>query len=94
MGDKGLVVWQLGEVLESEQREEGVCMGEGLGRGLGMGQQYPGRMKRATARMAIVAMGDYYSRGIDPVINYIEDNGSQVSHCLRGYKYGKGEKLE
>lgn len=31
-------------------------------------------------------------RGIGPVIKYIEDDASSVSHCLRGYKYGKGEK--
>lgn len=30
-------------------------------------------------------------RGIDPIIKYIEDNASEVSHCLRGYKYGKGK---
>lgn len=31
-------------------------------------------------------------RGIDPIIKYIEDNASEVSHCLRGDKYGKGKK--
>lgn len=41
-----------------------------------------------------MATGAYYARGIGPVINYIEDNDGQVSHCLRGYTHGKGEKLE
>lgn len=63
-------------------REEGVCMGEDAGRGLGRGQQCPGRMQRTLHAQAVVAMGDYYAGRIDPIIHYIEDNGNQVSHCL------------
>ena len=63
-------------------REEGVCMGEDAGRGLGRGQQCPGRMQRTLPAQAVVAVGDYCAGRIDPVILYIEDNGSQVSHCL------------
>ena len=57
-------------------------MGEDAGRGLGRGQQCPGRMQRTLPAQAVVAVGDYCAGRIDPVILYIEDNGSQVSHCL------------
>ena len=35
-----------------------------------------------TASQIVVAMGDYCAGRIDPIILYVEDNGSQVSHCL------------
>ena len=78
---KGLVVWPLvGGVWAGA--EERVFAGEKTRGGGLAGEQCPGRTQRTTACVGGSGNGNYYAGRIDPVINYSEDDGNQVSHCL------------